>query len=313
MDYTLTNQVDWLPNQGWDERIHIAQNGDLVYVFVLVTERYVILVDTLLNATTANALVEYAKPYLTGRQLLVINSHADWDHAWGNQLFAGPHALYPVPIIAHAAGTARYRDDETVAYLAEVRVEHPEIFGDVILTPPTVTFTHDLWIDGGDLTLHLFPTPGHTPDHISIFIPEISTLLAGDATELPFPMPWDASNLPLLRASLQAMADLAPRQALYCHAPPEIGPQLLHDNIDYFNQIEAVCRTALADGFDATPFTDAELPGALNCRFEDILPTTGAWADVSEAARTKQHGEPLRTMLAWLLQQEGANGAASHS
>ncbi len=96
-----TNQVTWHPNQGWDSRIHIAANGELVNVFVVVTERYVVIVDTLINAITAKALADYAQPYLSGRQLLVVNSHADWDHAWGNQLFAGPNASHPAPIIAH--------------------------------------------------------------------------------------------------------------------------------------------------------------------------------------------------------------------
>jgi glyoxylase-like metal-dependent hydrolase (beta-lactamase superfamily II) len=307
MNYTLTNQIEWLPNRGWDERIHIAANGDLVNVFMLVTDYTVVLVDTLLNETTAAALLDHARPYCAMRQLLVINSHSDWDHAWGNQLFAGPTARYPAPIIAHRNAATEYNRPQNVAYLHRMQAERPDIFAGVTLTPPTITFSHDLWIDGGDLNLHLFPTPGHSPDHIAIFIPEISTLLASDAAEIPFPLVYRAADVPILRASLRAMADLAPQNAFYCHAPPETGAQLLRDNIAYYDALEAACRAALAHGIETSDIQavpHGELPTLLKCEFADVTPTTGAWAEVSPDAATEQHGLQLRLMLAWLTGED---------
>ncbi len=299
-----TNQVEWLPNQGWDSRIHIAANGELVNVFVLVTQRYVIFIDTLINPTTANALVDYAQPYLASRQLLVLNSHSDWDHAWGNQLFAGVHARYPAPVIAHEESATEYNRPQNIAFLNKMQIEQPDLFGDVILTKPTLTFSHDLWIDGGDLTLHIFPTPGHSPDHVAIFIPEISMLLAGDAAEIPFPIIYSASDLPTMRASLAAMAELHPRNAFYCHAPTTVGPQLLHDNLAYFDALEAACRAAIAAGVETTNIANADLPAHLDCDFAMVAPTSGAWQAVSPTSRTERHGQQLRFMLAWLQQEE---------
>jgi glyoxylase-like metal-dependent hydrolase (beta-lactamase superfamily II) len=304
MDYTLSNQVTWLPNQGWDSRIHIAANGDLVHVFVVITTRYVILVDTLLNPTTANVLVEHAQPDLQGRQLLVVNSHADWDHAWGNQLFDGPTARYPAPIIAHTNGNLRFQDDDTLATLQQMQRQAPTIFDDVQLTAPTLTFSDQMMINGGDLTLHLFPTPGHTTDHIAIYIPEIRTLLSGDAAEIPFPIVHNSMNLPTLRASLATMAQMNAETVLYCHAPPTIGPRLLHDNIAYYDALEAACRTALARSLDTDAIPNSELPASLGCEFADAAPTTGAWEEVSPHARTERHAQQLRLMLAWLQEKE---------
>ena len=304
MDYTISNSVEWLPNEGWDPRLHIAANADLVNVFALITERAVILVDTLLNEVTAEALVDHIQSYLAGRQLLIINSHSDWDHAWGNQLFAGPNARYPAPIIAHANASVEYNQADNLDLLAKVRVTRPEIFGEVVLTPPTLTFADDLWINGGDLTLHLFPTPGHRPDHIAIYIPEIGTLLAGDAAEIPFPMLQSSADLPVLRASLARMAAFDAPSVFYCHAPPTIGPQLLHDNIAYYDALEAVGRAALANGLDADAVATRDLPAALNCHFEEVTPTTGAWAEVSAYARTVRHAQQMRLMLAWLQGKE---------
>jgi glyoxylase-like metal-dependent hydrolase (beta-lactamase superfamily II) len=187
-----------------------------------------------------------------------------------------------------------------VRYLEQLQRDQPDLFGDVVMTKPTMTFGDELWIDGGDLTLHLFPTPGHTPDHIAIFIPQISTLLAGDAAEIPFPIIRTAADLPIARASLSAMAALQPQAAFFCHAPPEVGPQLLHDNIAYYDALEEACRRALARGLDLAGVLDGELPAALNCQFETVAPTTGAWKKVSPKARSERHGQQLRLMLAWI-------------
>lgn len=306
MSYTLTNTIEWLPNQGWDSRVHIATNGDLVNVFVVVTQRYVILIDTLLNPATAAKLVEHIQPELSQRQLLVINTHADWDHAWGNQLFTGRTPLFPAPVIAHAKGIAHHRHPQTGAFLARMQNERPDIFRDVVITDPTITFTDELWIDGGDLTLHLFETPGHTADHVAIFIPEIATLLAGDAAEIPFPFVYRAHDLPTLRHSLQRMAALQPEVALYCHAPVEAGPQLLHDNLAYYDAIESACREAITRGVEVNGIADEELADALHCHFHEVTPTTGAWSDVQPEEFSERHAQQLRLMCAWIQNREFA-------
>jgi hypothetical protein len=89
-----TNELQLIENQGWDERILVCRNGRLVDTFIVVTGRFVVLVDTVINPQTAAQMLDYARPYLTnGRQLLVINTHADYDHCWGNQLFAAIRPL----------------------------------------------------------------------------------------------------------------------------------------------------------------------------------------------------------------------------
>ena len=93
--------------------------GTLVDTFIVVSERYVVLIDTLINRRTAEALLEIARPHLAGRQLLAVNTHADWDHAWGNHVFAGPSALLPAPIIASRRCAERLRSEAAQRKLAE--------------------------------------------------------------------------------------------------------------------------------------------------------------------------------------------------
>lgn len=296
-----TNTVELVPNQGWDERILVCRNGALVDTFIVVTTRYVLLVDTVINPTTARHMVNYAQPYLTdGRQLLVVNTHADYDHAWGNQLFAGPQAEFSAPIIATRLCAEQFQDPEVLTHLQQRQAREPAIFNEVVLTPPTLLFEERLRIDGGDLTLELFATPGHTPDHLAIYLPEIATLLAADGGEFPFPMARTVDGLPAMRQSLARMAALNPQTVLYCHAPVTIGPQLLRDNLAYFDALEAHCRTALAQGVPADPPPDADMAALVDFPFDQAV-QTGEYADfLNDHHRTAWHPQQIRMMLRYL-------------
>src|SRR5262245_2515883 len=85
-----TNEVQQIANEGWDERILVCRNGSLVDAFIVITERYVILVDTLINPHTAEIMFSMTRGYLENqRQLLVVNTHADYDHCWETKSLGG--------------------------------------------------------------------------------------------------------------------------------------------------------------------------------------------------------------------------------
>ncbi len=292
----ITHTVALVPNQGWDPRILVCRCGTLVDTFIVVSERYVVLIDTLINWRTAEVLLEIAREHLPTRQLLVVNTHADWDHAWGNHVFAGPGALLPAPIIASRQCAERLRSADSQRKLAEMRASAPGRFDDVVLTPPGVLFEQRLLIDGGDLTLELFATPGHKPDHIAIFIPEIRTLLPGDAAELPFPFVESAATLPAMRDSLARMAALNAETALYCHAPVDSGPALVQQNMAYFDTIEQRCRVALARGGTGRPAASADVEALVGFAFAEALPAD-ADAAALEGFYRPGHQAAIRAML----------------
>jgi glyoxylase-like metal-dependent hydrolase (beta-lactamase superfamily II) len=260
-------------NEGWDERILVIHCGEMVDNFIIITTRYVILVDTMISPQTATMMLDMAGEHLTeGRQLLVINTHADFDHCWGNQVFVGASAIYPAPIIATRRAAERFHSPEAENMVLEMREKDPDVYADVELTPPTILFDDQLIIDGGDLTLRLFATPGHQPDHISILIPEIALLLAGDAAESPFPFAQSPASLPQLRASLAHMAALNPVSVLYCHAPLNSGPDLLRQNIAYFDTLEQRCREAMDLGVPPNPGEDADVVALINFPLTEAVP-----------------------------------------
>lgn len=293
-----TNDVKQRENQGWDGRILVFHNDDLVDTFIILTTRYVVVMDTMINAKTAESLLAYAKPHLeNGRSLLVINTHADYDHAWGNQVFAALGA----PIIGHRLTINQFNDPKTAEFLRQCQTNEPDIFADVRLTPPTILFDDNLTIEGGDLTLQLLHTPGHTPDHCALYIPQIKTLIAADGAELPFPAARTTAGLPAMRQSLAKMAALDAETVLYCHAPVTIGRQLLLDNIAYFDKVENHCRTALEQGkISFTPTADADVATLIGLSFDDATPHNAYWQDVHPYYRTIGHAQQILALLEWL-------------
>jgi glyoxylase-like metal-dependent hydrolase (beta-lactamase superfamily II) len=299
-----TNKLDLIENGGWDERILVCQNGRLVQTFIIITQRFVLLVDTVINPQTAGQMLEWAEPYLAeGRQLLVINTHADYDHCWGNQLFAGETAVHPAPIIGSHLSPAKFQQPETEKYLAKMQELEPDVFSEVVLTPPTLLINDKFVIDGGDLRVELLPTPGHTDDHYSLYLPEIQTALAADAAELPYPVARTPAGLPPMRESLAKLAELPAETVLYCHAPVTTGRQLLLDNIAYFDAIEARCRAALARGLSPQIGEDADVIPLVDCLYETAVPDTEQWHSVHDYYKTAGHASQIRAMLHWLATQ----------
>ncbi len=222
------DEVELLPNP-WDPRVIAARCGDTVTCFAVNTRELLVVVDTMVSPQSGAA---FRRLLPEGKPLVVVNTHADWDHYWGNQAFPGP-------ILGTRRCAERVRE-EGARELERLRAEHPGRFDDVRPMGPHVLDATRL--EGGDLTLEFVPVPGHQPDQIAVWIPELKLLLAADAAEEPFPLVDDPAGLPELRRSLQRMRSLSPEWVLACHAPPERGPGLLERNLAYFDELERACR-----------------------------------------------------------------------
>lgn len=265
------------PNRGWDPRVEAYTCGTTVTVFAVRTRRWTVLVDTLYSAAGARELARLVRP------TLVVNTHADWDHAWGNAFFPG------VPIVGTTECARRMRSPEEAAELARMQAAEPERFAGASLVPPDLTFDGALEIDGGDLTLRLLRAPGHQPDQLVVWIPEIRTLLGADATEHPMPFVQGPGHLAELVATLEWMRDLRPATVLACHDRLDGDPGLLERNLAYF----AAVREAARRHPDVPPeHPDPE--SALGMPFD---------ADVPEDAREFYRGAHLRALRAALAER----------
>jgi glyoxylase-like metal-dependent hydrolase (beta-lactamase superfamily II) len=261
---------------GVDSRVRAFACGNIVDAFAIRTRRGIILVDTLISPDAARHVIDHMAPR-AGR-LLVINTHGDWDHVWGNSLFGGEGALYPAPIVAHKLAAERMTSSTARTFLEKSQRENPDLFAGVTLETPSIGVSGDSTIRGGDMTLQLVETPGHTPDHLAIWIPELRLLLAGDAAEMPLPLVPDAESLPTLRSSLEKMAKLNPQHVLYCHARGITSPDVIQYNIDYFNELQQRC-TAFFEINQGSTFKDVNVE-ALGWPLEQALPEGIAPSDL---------------------------------
>src|SRR5947209_10894903 len=154
-----------------------------VDAYVAIMHRYAVVLDTLLCPEDAAQMMQAVQDDLAGKTLLCVNSHADWDHTWGNGYFTGEHA---VPILASAHCLTRMRSEAAREELAKYQTRYP-LFRNVEVVPPTITFNERLTIVDSHLTIELLPAPGHHLDQIVAWLPEIRLLLAFDAVEKPLP------------------------------------------------------------------------------------------------------------------------------
>jgi Zn-dependent hydrolases, including glyoxylases len=313
-----------LPNEEIDPRIHIFRRifinavdaSELqVDAYVLQTQRFLIFCDTLLCPADAAFMAEHVQTIappqspktetaaVTTHQWLVINSHSDWDHVWGNSYFTHHPGQPILPIIGHTNNAARQTAPATLALLEDYKQNNP-LFADVIVTPPNIQFGQQMSIDGGDLTLELLHAPGHCADHIAIWLPELRTLLAFDAVEWPFPSIADPASVPAFKETLQRFLWLEPHYVLCSHGSREgvEGRRILKKNYRYLRRLEENCLALLA-----RQQPTEEMIEQLDCADLIGFAYDEASAGIQtgdEAYYRKTHQDNVRHMLRFLLQAE---------
>ncbi len=175
----------------------------------------------------------------------IVYSHADWDHVWGTAAFERN-----TPIIAHRLCRERFTTDAPRT-LAEFRRDQPGTWDKVELRPPILTFEHGLDVDLGGLTVQLRHLPGHTPDSIVAFVPELNLLLAGDTVEWPCPCVPAGCDLEAWIAGLRSWRGRPGLRVVPSHGP-EGGAELLDHAIAYLDGLRHGRPTPLPE--DMTDF-----------------------------------------------------------
>jgi glyoxylase-like metal-dependent hydrolase (beta-lactamase superfamily II) len=275
-------------NLGWDKRIRSFSASDLVDLYVITTESYLIIFDTGNAPEQMQEIMNFVEGNLKGRQLLVINSHQHFDHVWGNALFTNK---YPAPIIGHQKSLETATGPEAQSYLNTLQQSNP-FLANVQLIKPTLTFSDTLTLHGGDLTLFLFPTPGHSADHISVWIPEIKTILATDTAEHPIPyasvdskqlsFPYGVANgsVRQLEQDLKHLKSFNPTTVLPCHGGTTT-PDLIDRNLRYFKILRQKISAVQPD----PRLKPEEVSAAINWTFEAALQDLGLNGDFGEFYR----------------------------
>lgn len=190
---------------------------------LLVIGRYCsVLIDTLLRPSDLDGIQAIIESH--DQPLYIVNSHADWDHWWGNGAFPA------APVVAHQLTRQRQLREGRRQLTAKQRQD--DSFAEVVLRPATMTFDGTLQIDLGGVQVELSALPGHVHDQIVAYIPEHRLLFAADAAEDPIPLVTEGPVAPWARA----LHDWAGRARTVVPAHGAIGgPELLARNAAYLD------------------------------------------------------------------------------
>jgi glyoxylase-like metal-dependent hydrolase (beta-lactamase superfamily II) len=291
--------VTEVPNT-WDTRVRMFsaanESGSEVDCFVVLTERYAVVIDTFSTPEDAAQMMELVRPQLENRQLLVVNTHQHYDHVWGNSLFAVCKE-FAAPILASELSREPARAQD--AKLLQKQAEESRFAG-LQLLEPNLYFRGEFLIDGGDLSLRLIPAPGHTPDQIVVWIPELSILLAADALEVPFPYVANPTDLPVMLETMRRLQALNPKTVLPCHGGVH-DASLIDRNLAYFATLKQKVQGVVKD----LPPNWRELenlPDLIGFSFEDALKSLGLEPEGVETIYQEFHQVNLAATVEGLIE-----------
>ena len=150
------------------------------------------LVDTLFTLDLTQEMLNTMRRAVpaAGSIQFVVNSHADADHTWGNQLVADAHIIATQPAgedmprgftPARLQQLLRNAGDFGLAGEYIERIFSPFNFSGIELTLPTTTFAGTLELTVGDKRVHLTELgPAHSRGDLIVHVPQDRVAFVGD-------------------------------------------------------------------------------------------------------------------------------------
>ena len=178
-------------------------------------------------------------------------THGHGDHVLGAKPLAVgevyAHAKTPALIRRHAVSWAERQGKDIEELLGE-------------LAMPTITYSQELCIDLGDLSVRFFPTPGHSEDGVSAYIKEHKLLIGGDAVVTGIVPAIGDGDSRVLEASLRMLAEMEIEVLLPGHGPVVYGARQVRGWIEweanYLAGARARVRALLDEGLDGDELLD---------------------------------------------------------
>ena len=250
----------WLvPNGSWGEA-----NGGLV-----VGDGASTLIETLWDVPKTRTMLE-AMAQITREAAIdsVINSHADGDHFFGNELVGDceiitsrasakqmahhkPQTMLLLARLGRLLGSLPLRATREIGHWFQGMCK-PYDFAGVTPTPATRTFDGALEVDCGGRLLRLIEVgPAHTAGDLMVHVPDAGVLFAGDILFIDCtPVMWAGPHTNWLKA-LDVIDELDPDVIVPGHGPltDRAGVQQVRDYWDYLAQ---AARKRFERGLGAT-------------------------------------------------------------
>jgi glyoxylase-like metal-dependent hydrolase (beta-lactamase superfamily II) len=154
-----------------------------VNVCVVGGDAGLVVVDTGWSAAMAGRLQEHLRRLSAAPVVAAVNTHAHFDHSFGNAVFARAG----VELVCHDGAAAELPVHATsIREQAAAEPGEPE-HADIAATEPVVpgrTFSSAMALDLGDRQVELLhPGRGHTGGDLVVRVPDADVLVAGDLVE----------------------------------------------------------------------------------------------------------------------------------
>ncbi len=178
-----------------------------------------LLIDTLFDLKLTREMLDTMRKSIPAASHIdmVVNTHANGDHCWGNELVADAQ------IIASARTAEEITTGVSPTQLAMLLKNAPQLgqlgefasrvfgpfdFDNITLTPPTKTFEDELLLKVGDKTLHLIEVgPAHTLGDTLVHIPADRVVFTADILFVGgHPIIWAGPTSNWLRACDRILA-----------------------------------------------------------------------------------------------------------
>jgi len=205
----------------------------------IIGPEWVMVIDTLAIPEETLEMRSYIEDSLNVPVRYVVNTIYHADHTFGNYFFPG------ATIIAHTLCRKMMAENnmETLENAKAQDLEFKKI--DHIVLPDVTIDEGTLTIQIGKRKVDIFPSPGASPDGISVLIKEDRVLFAGDAF-LPVPNIVEG-DVGRLKETIQSYSEMGLENIVQGHGDVILRGEIDHacqSNIDYLENIQKYAQKA---------------------------------------------------------------------
>ncbi len=185
---------------------------------LVVGEQRALVIDT---ATTTQSGYELAQAVraITPLEQVVVNTHAHYEHCFGNAAFRDSQIYAHVAAAEGLRQTAERQREAAMAHLEqEKRDDDVTYLRDTEVVLPFYLIENDISLDLGGRTVHLhFGGRAHTDHDLAVSVPDAATVFWGDmvehgadpAMEDCYPLEWAATMRTLRKSAVVRDASVA--------------------------------------------------------------------------------------------------------
>jgi len=159
-----------------------------------------LVVDSRSSPTEAAELEVDLQAFAPARVRALVNTHAHFDHTFGNQRF-GPGSVLDVPIYGHhllPLHLDQYERPRLAAWHAGTGGDPDWGWADLRLTGPTRMVASTQALTVGGRPVHLHPLgPGHTDTDLVVHVPDAHAWVVGDVVKASGPPVYGSGCFPL--------------------------------------------------------------------------------------------------------------------